>query len=163
MTVWDLTESNVAALVASAYLLFDVGMLTLNQYILLDPILLFFMSASVMAMVKVARATREQRAFTWHWWLWLTGSGTMIACTISVKFVGLFVVILVGLQTAYDLWMVLGDLTKPMVRMTPITKLIFCLPFIVAQHMFLCSKGHHWKGIYLKRPLLKKVHIKSVL
>lgn len=124
MTVWDLTESNVAALVASAYLLFDVGMLTLNQYILLDPILLFFMSASVMTMVKVARATREQRAFTWHWWLWLTGSGTMIACTISVKFVGLFVVILVGLQTAYDLWMVLGDLTKPMVRIAPITKLL---------------------------------------
>lgn len=115
ITVWDLTESNVAALVASAYLLFDVGMLTLNQYILLDPILLFFMSASVMAMVKVARATDEQQAFTWHWWSWLILTGTMIACTISVKFVGLFVVLLVGLQTAYDLWMVLGDLSKPFV------------------------------------------------
>lgn len=115
ITVWDLTESNVAALVASAYLLFDVGMLTLNQYILLDPILLFFMSASVMAMVKVARATNEQQAFTWNWWLWLMVTGTMIACTISVKFVGLFVVLLVGLQTAYDLWMVLGDLSKPIV------------------------------------------------
>lgn len=129
MTVWDLTESNVAALVASAYVLFDVGMLTLNQYILLDPILLFFMSASVMAMVKVARATNEQRAFTWQWWTWLIVTGTMIACTISVKFVGLFVVLLVGLQTAYDLWTVLGDLSKPIVSLFSLYFLFFFLHF----------------------------------
>ena len=32
-----------------------------------------------------------------------------------VKFVGLFVILLVGLSTAYDLWVLLGDLTSPMV------------------------------------------------
>lgn len=115
VTVWDLTESNVAALISSSYLLFDVGMLTLNQYILLDPILLCFMTASVMGMVKVSKATHNRQTFTSNWWCWLLYTGTMLACTISVKFVGLFVVLLVGLYTINDLWIELGDLTKPMV------------------------------------------------
>lgn len=42
-------------------------------------------------------------------------TGVMIASAISVKFVGLFVVILVGIRTAADLWDVLGDLSKPIV------------------------------------------------
>lgn len=92
----------------------DVGMITLNQYILLDPPLLFFMTASLMGMVKVSINT-EKSSFTRKWWLWLMFTGTMIACCISVKFVGLFVVLLVGLQTASDLWAVLGDLSRPIV------------------------------------------------
>lgn len=39
----------------------------------------------------------------------------MLACCISVKFVGLFVVLLVGLMTISDLWEVLGDLSQPVV------------------------------------------------
>lgn len=114
-TMWDLTESNVAALIASSYLLFDVGLLTLNQYILLDPILLCFMTAAVMGMVKISKCTHEQRTFSARWWLWLLFTGSMLACTISVKFVGLFVVLLVGLHTINDLWIELGDLSKPVV------------------------------------------------
>jgi dolichyl-phosphate-mannose--protein O-mannosyl transferase len=55
------------------------------------------------------------RAFSFNWWAWLVFTGTMIASAISVKFVGLFVVILVGTHTAADLWDVLGDLSKPIV------------------------------------------------
>jgi len=55
------------------------------------------------------------RAFSLHWWGWLVFTGVMIASAISVKFVGLFVVILVGIHTAADLWDVLGDLSKPIV------------------------------------------------
>lgn len=92
-------------------------MLTLNQYILLDPILLFFMTASVWGMVKVSKCTGLGRSYTAGWWFWLFFTGTMLACTISVKFVGLFVVILVGLHTINELWNVLGDLSKPAVSM----------------------------------------------
>jgi dolichyl-phosphate-mannose-protein mannosyltransferase len=90
-------------------------MLTLNQYILLDPLLLCFMTASVWGMVKVSKYTEEKKSFTKIWYLWLMFTGTAIACTISIKFVGLFVVLLVGLHTVSDLWDVLGDLTKPVV------------------------------------------------
>lgn len=112
-TVWDLTQSTRAAFISSAYILFDVGMIALNQYILLDPILLFFMTASVFGMVKITKMTECGIAFTSKWWLWLFFTGGMLACTISVKFVGLFIVILVGLNTASDLWIILGDLTRP--------------------------------------------------
>lgn len=135
-TIWELTESNEAAIIAAAYLLFgscklkfklflyqylkfisDVGMLTLNQYILLDPILLCFMTASVLGMVKLSKATQVSETFSKRWWYWLFFTGTMLACTISVKFVGLFVVLLVGLHTINDLWIILGDLTKPVVSL----------------------------------------------
>ncbi|GBP88989.1 Protein O-mannosyl-transferase 2 [Eumeta japonica] len=48
------------------------------------------------------------RMLTWQLFL-----GTGLACTISVKFVGLFLVLFVGLLTIADLWNVLGDLSKP--------------------------------------------------
>lgn len=94
-------------------------MITLNQYILLDPILLFFMSGSVMGMVKI-RSHRD-RSFTFSWWFWLTFTGTMLAGAISVKFVGLFVVFLVGLYTIDELWDILGDLSQPVVSFFLIT------------------------------------------
>lgn len=119
-TVSELTHSLQAAFIASAYIIFDVGMITLNQYILLDPPLLFFMTASVLGMVKVTKFTEKDRSFTKRWWSWLIFTGTMLACTISVKFVGLFVVLLVGLHTANDLWNVLGDLSKPVVSLIQI-------------------------------------------
>ncbi|KPU75029.1 uncharacterized protein Dana_GF21197, isoform C [Drosophila ananassae] len=112
-TVYDLTRSHEAAILSAAYLVFDVGLLTLNQYILLDPILLFFMMASIWGMVKISKATADGASYGLRWWAWLFFTGTMLACTISVKFVGLFVVLLVGLHTATELWLILGDLEKP--------------------------------------------------
>ncbi|XP_049547589.1 protein O-mannosyl-transferase 2 [Anopheles darlingi] len=112
-TVWDMTRSLTAAIFAAAYILFDIGMLILNRYILLDPPLICFMTASVMGMARVTRLTQDARSFTPAWWLWLVITGAMLACTISVKFVGLFVVLLVGLHTVSDLWDVLGDLSRP--------------------------------------------------
>lgn len=102
-------------------------MLTLNQYILLDPILLCFMTASVLGMVKLSKATHSGENFSRKWWYWLFFTGTMLACTISVKFVGLFVVLLVGLHTINDLWIVLGDLAKPVVSAVDIVDLKFFL------------------------------------
>lgn len=90
-------------------------MLTLNQYILLDPILLCFMTASVLGMVKITKNTQSGDSFSTKWWAWLLFTGAMLACTTSVKFVGLFVLLLVGLHTVNDLWIELGDLSKPVV------------------------------------------------
>lgn len=113
--VWELTNSLQAAVIASAYIIFDVGMITLNQYILLDPILLFFMTASILGMIKVTKYSENNSIFSLAWWSWLFFTGTMLSCTISVKFVGLFVVLLVGLYTLNSLWNELGDLTKPVI------------------------------------------------
>lgn len=94
----------------------DVGLLTLNQYILLDPILLFFLTASVWGMTKASSLTATGKSYTRSWWVWLFFTGTMLACTTSTKFVGLFAVMLVGLQTVQQLWIIFGDMKKPTVR-----------------------------------------------
>ena len=38
-----------------------------------------------------------------------------LSSSVSVKFVGLFVILLVGLNTIYQLWEVLGDMSRPFV------------------------------------------------
>ncbi|XP_019767604.2 protein O-mannosyl-transferase 2 [Dendroctonus ponderosae] len=113
LTVNQMTSSPTAALFSSLLILFDVGLITLTQYILLDPILLCFMMGSILGAIKVSYNTADE--FSPRWWIWLIFTGTMLACCCSVKFVGLFVVLLVGLITIADLWNILGDLTKPVV------------------------------------------------
>lgn len=110
--VWELSHSLPAAVLASMLVIFDVGLVTLSQYILLDPILMFFIVGAFMSIV-VFKA-QENRPFSRAWWTWLVISGAFLSCAISVKFVGLFVVLLVGFYTAYDLWTQLGDLEKPL-------------------------------------------------
>ncbi|RWS06523.1 Protein O-mannosyl-transferase 2-like protein, partial [Dinothrombium tinctorium] len=80
-------------------------------YILLDPILIFFVAGSFMGSVKFGGLSRK--SFTLLWWFWLVWTGVFIACAASVKFVGLFVVCLVGLRTIKELWNYLGDLSLP--------------------------------------------------
>ncbi|CAH1126628.1 unnamed protein product [Ceutorhynchus assimilis] len=111
LAVDQMTGSPTAALFSSLLILLDVGLITLTQYILLDPILLCFMMGSILGAIKVSY--NSSREFSWQWWSWLIFTGTMLACTISVKFVGLFIVLLVGLLTIADLWNILGDMTRP--------------------------------------------------
>lgn len=85
----------------------------MTQYILLDPILLFFVMGSVMGMAKFNSCSDQ--SFSKQWWFWLTFTGIMLSCSICVKFVGLFIVVFVGLHTVYELWDILGDLSKPIV------------------------------------------------
>ncbi|XP_015113145.1 protein O-mannosyl-transferase 2 [Diachasma alloeum] len=114
LIVWDLTKSTRASVLSAMFILLDVGLLTLNRYILLDPILLCFMMCATWGMARVG--AHRDRAFTRPWWGWLIFTGVSLACTISVKFVGLFVVLLVGLFTIYELWRELGDLSKPVIN-----------------------------------------------
>uniref|UniRef100_A0A4W6EX21 Protein O-mannosyl-transferase 2 n=1 Tax=Lates calcarifer TaxID=8187 RepID=A0A4W6EX21_LATCA len=53
--------------------------------------------------------------FTAPWWLWLVLIGVNLAGALGVKFVGLFVIVLVGLNTVWDLWRLLGDLSLSLV------------------------------------------------
>ncbi|CAF4798048.1 unnamed protein product [Pieris macdunnoughi] len=114
LTLWEMTRSIDSSVIGTMLLLFDVGFLTLNRYILLDPILLFFMSCSMYGVFKVRSLSEEGLyPFSIRMLSWQIFLGTSLACTMSVKFVGLFIVLFVGLRTIADLWNVLGDLSKP--------------------------------------------------
>ena len=40
----------------------------------------------------------------------------LLGCAFSVKFVGLFVILLLGINTIFELWNILGDITKPFIH-----------------------------------------------
>ncbi|XP_074766120.1 protein O-mannosyl-transferase 2 isoform X2 [Athene noctua] len=113
LTVLELSKSLPAALLTAFILIFDTGCITLSQYILLDPILMFFLMGAVLSMVK--SNSSADRPFSASWWFWLSLTGVNLAGAIGVKFVGLFVVLLVGLNTIYDLWDLLGNLSLSVV------------------------------------------------
>uniref|UniRef100_A0A3Q2WZE5 Protein O-mannosyl-transferase 2 n=1 Tax=Haplochromis burtoni TaxID=8153 RepID=A0A3Q2WZE5_HAPBU len=109
LIVLELSNSCTAAIIAATLLIFDTGCITISQYILLDPILMFFIMAAVLSMVKF------NQSFSASWWLWLVLTGINLAGALGVKFVGLFVIILVGLNTIWDLWRLLGDMSLSLV------------------------------------------------
>lgn len=136
--VWLLTHSILASILAAALILFDTGTLALSRHILLDPILMFFIMASTYNCLKFL--TFRNRPFSLPWWLWLLATGVSLACAIGVKFVGLFVILLVGYTTAKDLWNLLGDLSMPLMRLFEhVTARVMCLiavPVIVYSLFF---------------------------
>ncbi|XP_065660572.1 protein O-mannosyl-transferase 2 isoform X3 [Hydra vulgaris] len=111
LIVWELTHSLPACILAACLIIFDNGCVTISQYILLDPILMFFMMMSVFSLMKFY--SWRDCPFSFDWWGWMLCTGYFLACTFSVKWVGLFVILFVGLTTIHDMWQLLGDLTLP--------------------------------------------------
>ncbi|EDQ85306.1 uncharacterized protein MONBRDRAFT_29409 [Monosiga brevicollis MX1] len=102
------SSARTPALLAAMLLLAETSLLTASRFILLDPIMLFFIQAALTA-TFLFRACRTRPFGVW-WWTSLATTGVMLGCAISCKFVGLFIVLFVGLYTANDLWELWGDL-----------------------------------------------------
>lgn len=59
----------------------DVGFVTLSQYILLDPILLFFVVGAFVGSCKISAL--HHRSFSAYWWFWLTWTGVFLASAVG--------------------------------------------------------------------------------
>ena len=111
LTIWSLTRSLSAASMSAMLLIFDGGFATINRHILLDPLLIFFMAAAVLTNVRF-RSLSAAQSFSAEWWTYLGLTGVMLVSCFSVKFVGLFIILYVGVNTAYDLWSIFGDVSN---------------------------------------------------
>lgn len=114
MSVWLLTKSLMSSLFAALLILLDVGTLTLSRHILLDPIMMFFIMMSTYSQLKFL--SYRDRPFSSQWWIWLALTGLFLASSIGVKFVGLFIILYVGILTVNDLWKILGNQTISLVE-----------------------------------------------
>lgn len=120
---------------------------TLARFILLDSMLLFFTTTTVLAFYKFHSINRiPEKIFTRKWYKWLLLTGISIGCVDSVKMVGLFVTSLVGIYTVIDLWSTFALVAQKKCSITKyiyhwITR-IFCLCIIPLTVFAICFKVH---------------------
>jgi len=93
----------------------DIAYLVISRFILLDSMLLFFTVLSIYCLACFRATEDKPGPFTFEWWYWMTMTGLSLGCVVSVKWVGLFAIAVVGLYTVEDLWRLLGDKTISMV------------------------------------------------
>ncbi|CAM9232282.1 unnamed protein product [Lampetra planeri] len=95
--------------------------------------------------------------FTAPWWLWMTLTGVNLAGALGVKFVGLFVILLVGLNTISDLWSLLGDLSLSLVK-------YFLLMVVEMINMILeVSQVSSWPQVDVAKHFLARVAVLILL
>ncbi|CAO1632874.1 unnamed protein product [Parajaminaea phylloscopi] len=104
---WNKRTRHLLALMV----LCDNAWLVISRFILLDSMLLCFTFTTVHGLLMFHQ--QQKSPFSQRWWFWLAFTGLSIGCVASVKWVGLFVMALVGVYTIEDLWDKFGDLRMP--------------------------------------------------
>ncbi|KAI9595704.1 glycosyltransferase family 39 protein [Syncephalis fuscata] len=94
--------SLLSTLMVAILLAFDNALITQSRLILLDSMLMLFITVSIYCYIRFYK--QRHAPFTRTWWFWMVATGVSLGLTTSVKMVGLFVVILVGLCVIWDLW-----------------------------------------------------------
>jgi dolichyl-phosphate-mannose-protein mannosyltransferase len=102
----------------------DNALCTISRFILLDSQLLFFTALSVYSLV-VFRNYQLLAPLSPDWFLWLGLTGLSLGLVVSVKWVGLFTIALVGVHTIEELWEMWGDVKMPMVSVSLISENLY--------------------------------------
>ena len=100
--MWESGYSLPATIVAACLVLFDNAHIGQTRLILLDAVLIFAMSLSVLCYVRFYKLRHEP--FGRKWWKWLLLTGVALSCVISTKYVGVFTFFSIGCAVAIDLW-----------------------------------------------------------
>ncbi|KAI3406661.2 PMT6 [Candida oxycetoniae] len=87
----------------SLMVIFEQLSLTLSKFILLDSMLLFFTAFTFLCLMNLHNIIRTNSELSKNGFKWFTLTGLSIGCVCSVKWVGLFVTVLVGLYIIQDL------------------------------------------------------------
>ena len=110
-TAKTINFSREVTFLVTLMVLCENSMATISRFILLDSMLLFFTTTSMLCLAKVH--SHRNQPFSTAWWTWMALGGVSLGCVGSVKWVGFFSVALLGLYTIEDLWHKFGDLKMP--------------------------------------------------
>ena len=100
------------AMLGAFFVIFENAMVTQSRHILLDSPLIFFTALTTLLWTGFCNEDRHQ-PFTGRWWTWLALSGLSLGAVLSCKWVGLFTIATVGVNTVFQLWNLLGDVRVP--------------------------------------------------
>ncbi|KAF9927583.1 hypothetical protein FBU30_003048 [Linnemannia zychae] len=107
-TIRNSGHSIYAATLAAILVLFENSLVTQSRLILLDSPLILFTAFTALAWVNFYNQRKNPFSDDWFIWLFLTGIG--LGLSLSVKWVGLFIVATIGTSTINQLWNLWGDL-----------------------------------------------------
>ncbi|KAF9344941.1 hypothetical protein BGX26_003730 [Mortierella sp. AD094] len=137
-TVRNSGHSLHASTLAALLVLFENSIVTQSRLILLDSPLIFFTAFTVLAWVNFHN--QRHRAFSDDWFVWLFLTGAGLGLSLSVKWVGLFVIATIGVSTLNQLWSLWGDLKiSPHIWLNHFIARAVCLivvPIVVYMLMF---------------------------
>ncbi|KAH9840262.1 glycosyltransferase family 39 protein [Rhodofomes roseus] len=101
--------STIIAAFSASLVLFDSAHVAQGRLILLDAILIFFISMTMYCYVRFRKLRYQE--FSSEWWGWLLGTGTFMACAWASKVNGILTVVAIGIPVLIDLWDIL-DIKK---------------------------------------------------
>ena len=104
--------SEAASVLTGSLVIFENAFVSQFRLIMLDAFLVFFVSLTVLLWSEFQRT--QSRPFSLLWWRTLAFTGIALGLTISVKWVGLFTVLLIGFFTVRELWVIVIDGTIPL-------------------------------------------------
>lgn len=97
---------------------FEMLSLTLSKFILLDSMLLFFTVFSFFCLSNIHLLRTKNKLLSFKGIKWMLITGVSIGCVCSVKWVGLFVTLLIGFYIIYDLAIKFYQTISPKRRIT---------------------------------------------
>ncbi|KAI9276779.1 glycosyltransferase family 39 protein [Phascolomyces articulosus] len=109
LTMKKTGHSTMSGLLVALMICYENGLITNNRLILLDPILLFFTSATTLTWVNFCDKDKNYKPFNLQWYFWLAMTGLNMGLTASCKWVGLFTIATIGLPTIKRLWDIWGN------------------------------------------------------
>ncbi|KAL2913659.1 hypothetical protein HK105_206819 [Polyrhizophydium stewartii] len=104
--------SSATAVLTGVLVMIENSFVCQFRLIMLDAFLVFFTALTAMLWTEFRRA--YDRPFSPLWWRTLAFTGISLGLTLSVKWVGLFTIALIGVATLQDLWSLLTDGSVPM-------------------------------------------------
>ncbi|XP_033115663.1 protein O-mannosyl-transferase 1-like [Anneissia japonica] len=99
--------SHGAATLAGFLVLFENSLIIQSRFMFIDSMLLFFSVLSVLSLLMFKQ--QKHRPFSLAWLFWLTCTGVSMVCCMSVKYNGIFTVLIVMASVCLDLWRLIAD------------------------------------------------------
>ena len=102
MTLRNFGFSSAASILTAVLVIFENSFVTQFRLMLLDSMLLFFTSLTILYWSSFCKYSNQP--FSLDWWTELVKLGVCLGLTVSVKWVGLFLIATIGSLTIYQLW-----------------------------------------------------------